>query len=1033
MGSDNTMRPLWRIQLLGGLHAEREGHVLNRFRTRRAAALLGYLALFLHRSHPRETLIGLLWPETEPESGRSRFRQELHSLRQQLEPEGVTPGSVLMSDRFGLRLNPELVQTDVRELERAVQRASHSDPTESICLLTPLVSEQHPGELLPGIYDDWVLPERERVDRLLEKSTRLLAEAYAALATGSKSVSPSPSHLDTSAEAIVRLPATFTRFFGRGEEISQIQQMLTAQSSDRLITITGPGGSGKTRLALEAARPVAASFPAGVFFVPLAEITDPVRVPLVLQQTLRLPPADVQASIEEQVIGVLAVRSPTLLVLDNLEQLLTTTKARTTLTDFLMTLLERAPRITLLATSRRRLNLPSERIVVANSLPLPSAEAALSDLSTTPSIALFADRARSVRPDFAVKERNSVAVAELCRQLDGLPLALELAAARAATLSPAQMLTQLTERLGGRLDTFARRDPPREHEQRHRSLRAAMQWSQELLSPSLQRILAHLSLFQGGWSTDIAGEVLEEPEIEAALEELCASSLVRTVEDSEGALRFYLLETQREFAQEQLSDEERQQTMARLVHTYCNRLRTLRAKYGIPTEPFLLRFIQTEYENIRAALAWCRTTNAFLGMQLSVHLSVFWLMRGQYAEGVYWFDSFTGAAEIEDSIAVAGPETKTLYARIQSSTSAFFYMLGRTQEGLQRNERAAALLEGIPKRDEEAEEWLGWAYFNIGIYYYGRQDYISADQWYAKALVCMRRTTEIRNVAAVFYRLSQATYGAGDIPRAEELLQEAFTLFREDDDYWQGHALALRGAFAVEKEDYQAARRYFEDSLLHLKRIPSSPQHADTEMELAILERELGNLERSRQIGEAVLPVFYASGARPRAAFMLGQLALTAIYQSAYDAAEQYAGEAERIFESLNNESGIGSCLLLRGHIILERDGDSEQAIPLIRRGLMALRYTPLKPEQVPYAFRLLAECALRRGNLHSAGVLVGITAAMNQRLSQRVRTLPLLRSHYAKTAARVQEALGDAAAFDRAFAEGYALSPEAAFDYLSS
>ncbi|MDX1934727.1 MAG: AAA family ATPase [Capsulimonadales bacterium] len=1020
----------WFIHLLGDLRAEREGQVLTQFRTRRAAALLGHLSLFLHRFHPRETVIELLWPETDPDAGRLRLRQELHALRRQLEPAGIPPNTVLIATRFGLKLNPDMVQTDVGQLERAVQRSRQSDPAERVRLLFPLVGGQRPGDLLPGLYDDWVLRERERLAALVDTAFELLTEARIAL---SRARAPFDSREpETSNETEVWLPVTLTRFFGRNDEIARIERMLSGPDADRLVTLTGPGGSGKTRLALEAARKIVGSFPAGVYFVPLAEFTDPARVPLAVQQALRLPPADVQVSVEDQVISVLASRGPTLLVVDNAEHLLTTVKARTCLTDFFRTLLERAPRVSILATSRRRFDLPGERILVADSLPLPSGEALLNDLAATPSIALFADRARSVRADFAVTERNAPALIEICHHLDGLPLALELAAARAAILSPGEILTQLTERFGSSLDLFTQGHSGREQTHRHRSLRAALQWSQDLLPPSLQRILARLSIFPGGWSAEIAGQVLEEVEITAALKELCASSLVRTVETEDGSLRFYLLETQREFAQRQLAPQERSRLLSRLARIYTNHLKLQRERYGIPTEPALLHFIRTEYGNICAALTWCLTDDLIQGIALAVQIFVFWLMRGQYAEGIHWLDALFSRIDSSGLLREVDDGVKTLYARLQVSGSAFLLMLGRPEEALARNERAAEMLIGISVRDTEAEEWLGWAYCHTALAFNARRDYTTGVLWLEKALSCMRRTPETRNAGAILYRLGQAAFHAGDLARAETWLQEAFTLLRSDDDYWQGYALALRAAFAIEKEDYEAARRFFEDSLFHLKRIPSAPQHADTEMELAILERDLGNLSGAKERAEKALHVFSVTGACHRAAVLHSHLALTALYAGDYDAATRHVGEAERRFEAQNEAADAASCLLLRGQIALERDADPDRAARMITRALHALRDTPMRFDKIPAGFHLLAECAWLSGDRYRAAVLLGVACGVRERQSHRARLLPLPQARFDRTVAQVKRAIMDPAAYDLAFAEGYSLSPEAAFALLS-
>ncbi len=308
--------------------------------------------------------------------------------------------------------------------------------------------------------------------------------------------SPSPSFSPSPAPA-GSLPLQFTRFFGREKEIARLRGMLLSEQT-RLVTLTGAGGTGKSRLAIEVGARLRDEFTGGVWFVPLADLSDPRLIAGAVRDALRLLRSP---GIEpmEQVVNALS-RQPALLVLDNFEQLASSGAL------VVLTLLKRVPSLTCLVTSRRRLNVAGEREFPVLLLPLPehSDTRTPEHLMSFPSVQLFVDRAQAARPDFQVTKRNASTVAELCRRLEGIPLAIELAAARAQVLTVAQML----DRISKRFDLLSKRRA--DTTLRHRSLWAAMEWSYQLLSPELQRFFASLSVFRGGWSVEAAERVCFE-------------------------------------------------------------------------------------------------------------------------------------------------------------------------------------------------------------------------------------------------------------------------------------------------------------------------------------------------------------------------------------------------------------------------------------------------------------------------------------------------------------------------------------------
>jgi len=530
----------WHVQVFGRLALHQGSQVITHFESSRVAVLLAYLALFGQRSHPREELCELLWPEIAPEVSRQRLRQALYTLRHQLEPPGVPPGSVLIADRHAVRLNPTAFTCDAVEFERLVRKGHHAE-----------ARALYIGDLLPGYYEDWLLLERYRLEEL-----------YASLPTPSPPAQPTETSLVSPALAEipppaswqpahnlhVSLPSYLTEFLGREEELHRLAAQL---SCARLLTLTGLGGVGKTRLATTVGRSVAFRYDT-VIFVPLADHVAPSQLPETIRLALGLPATS--ASTLEQITTVFA-DSRVLMILDNFEQLVEAGGG-----VVVETLLSRLPHLTCLVTSRRILGVEGEQEFPLSPLPLPSSTESLSEMAQNPGVTLFVRRAQAARPGFHLTEQNRVRILALCTALDGIPLALELAASRIRALTPAEMQVQIQDRF----DWLTRSGPGADKEPRQRSLRAALEWSWRLLSPSQQRFIAACSVFHGGWTIEAARQVCEATDARERLEALVTDSLVVSTPTAEGTTRFRMLETVRAFAQEQLSPDE--QTALRSRH-----------------------------------------------------------------------------------------------------------------------------------------------------------------------------------------------------------------------------------------------------------------------------------------------------------------------------------------------------------------------------------------------------------------------------------------------------------------------------------
>ena len=568
----------WRFELLGQLRASSGDLVITQFGSRKVAALLARLALYPKRAQGREELIDLLWPDAELDTGRNRLRQTLFALRRLLEPPGTA--QVLIVDRSSVRLNPDAFSCDVAEFEAHV-RARDGAAAQALYV----------GELLPGHYDEWIADERSRLaalaDRVEPSADKRASNPSRAAEATSTPTSPPPSvptpepGMRLQATETLRpdrqelLPSYVARFFGRQAEIDQIAQML---DTHRLITLLGPGGSGKTRLAAEVARRRRHAY-AVVAFVALAECSRPDELPARLRAALRLP--DGQGDAVEQLQLYLHTR-PTLLVLDNFEQLVAPGGAQV-----LEQLLQSLPELRLLVSSRRVLDAEGERSFDVPPLPLPGTADDLVACAANPSVALFVDRAQGVRPGFHLSVRNRADIEALCAALEGVPLAIELAASHAHALSVADMRAQMDAHMNARVQSptsprrlsqpapplkaeppsrFAlleRTGPRAARAPRHASLDAAIAWSWQLLSPQDQRCLAALSVFREGFSIDAAAAVWLRPDAHQVLARLIADSLLRSELGPDGGMRYRLFEMVREFVAERLDATERLALRAR--------------------------------------------------------------------------------------------------------------------------------------------------------------------------------------------------------------------------------------------------------------------------------------------------------------------------------------------------------------------------------------------------------------------------------------------------------------------------------------
>lgn len=574
MKQDNEPAPrysslLWRVRLFDGPLLETpSGENIRRFRSQKVGALLAYLALRLGRSCPREELVAAIWPEeNETRIVANRLRVALASLRRQLEPSGIPFGSVLdVSSAGRVCLREETVWCDVDAFER-MYKAGQQKEAASLLM----------GTILPGYYEEWALAARARFDAL---SDQFAEDAEPEPIPENRLASfASLLNSETFPLPLYPLPLYLTRFFGREQETAHLLELLC---NHRLVTLTGPGGMGKTRFAVETVKRRAMP----TVFAALADVTENEQIPGAVLRALGALSA-VDADLTEQLISIFRRRGPVLLLLDNAEHLIEP------IAEWVMRLLASVPDLSLLVTSRQSLNIAGEIVapLAPLSAPLPETPTAL--LVHTPTVALFLDRAKQARPDFMLTARYVDAITQICLLSEGTPLALELAAARVVMQTPAQIADSMAAsllRLQSQQHGLAAR---------HRSLRASIQGSYDLLPPKLRTFFGGLSVFQGGWTMEAARFVTDCPETEAFLEDLARRSLLVVEEnESRSGMRCRFLESIRQFAAELPGDSEREILALRHAQYYL----TLAAEVSEDDIRSLIP-LDAEQENLLTALA----------------------------------------------------------------------------------------------------------------------------------------------------------------------------------------------------------------------------------------------------------------------------------------------------------------------------------------------------------------------------------------------------------------------------------------------
>ena len=623
------------------------------------------------------------------------------------------------------------------------------------------------------------------------------------------------------------LPIQPTPLVGREREVAEVCERLMSPEV-RLLTLTGPGGTGKTRVALQAAAELLEEFEDGAFFVALAALSDPGLVAPTLTQALGV--AESGEKPPEDALKEFVRDSELLFLMDNFEQVLEAT-------PLLEELLAAAPRLKVLATSRAALRLYGEHEfpVPPLALPDPAHVPPPERLTQYEAVRLFVERARAVKPDFSVTNENAPALAEICVRLDGLPLAIELAAARIRLLTPQAMLAKLGSRL--KLLTGGARNLP----ERQRTLRGAIEWSYELLTPEERTLFARLSVFAGGRTLE-AIEAICDPEGELdtldGLESLLEKSLLRQEEGPDGEPRFVMLETIHEFAREKLQESGEAEEIRRLHAEYFLALaEAAEPQLTGPEQVAWFERLEAEHDNMRAALSWSlESGDVELGLKLAGAIEHYWVFRGHLSEAARWLEQalekneevpaavrakalnaasslaiFLGSHERTDAFL---QEAAALYLRLgdERGVARARSRLGHSAADQGDWQRAETLYRESLElgRELQYEDLVANSLINLGWAALCQENYEQATGFCREALTLALENRNKTAVGAAGANLGWAELGKGDHARAAGLFRESLSQFRELNnpvdiaECLEGFA----GVAGARREGQRAARLY---------------------------------------------------------------------------------------------------------------------------------------------------------------------------------------------------------------------------------
>ncbi len=842
-----------RVQLLGAFAIWNGSQKVDKFETRKVAQLAAILAAEPGRSWDRDHLCEILWPGEDPEFARPRMRQALASLRKSLASIKIEPDEFMDQDRVSVALRAET------DLETARRHLGNARPDECFEIV---------GEFVPGFTGEWFDQRRlgikadfERaLGRWVEEESPAQVERMPSIAEGmvasdplneplvraamrahlrfgdpsrarsifeefqerlkrELSLSPSPETLALVSEirrpadrdaiapkisaAETPLPKSNVRrplgpMFGRLADLAALDALAEDESA-RLVSITGPGGIGKTRLSAEWAWRAKSSFE-GIWNLELAAEDRADRILSVIVETLGISRRGAASELDliEDCLGENRVA----LVLDNLEQF------GAEAAEPVHQLLQRCPELFIVVTTRHRLGLSFETELRLEPLPAEN------------SVELFAARARQCSPK--IGDLDPELVREVCERLDGLPLAICLAASRMDVMTLGQIEMQIQDRF--RILETKQADVP----DRHRRLWTSIEWSYDQL-PDFKRAFRDLGVFRGGWTGEAAGKVLAIDDIDSALQHFVQRSLI--VEESrDEVIRFGMLETLREFALEVAGDDERDETRAKHAAYFLERAISLTEK--LPTGEFTAAAaaIEADYDNIRAAFEYLAAIKSDDALRLADEMGAYWYPRQQFHEGLAWTAQALAAVEDGDP---------TRLGECLVTKANFCQRLARFEEGRQCLLQAKGLFERTNNT-----RMVGHALNSLGSNHVYTRQWEQAVEAYRESMKYTAEVGDARMLAAAQANCSHALIQLGEFDAAEEMVMLAL-VYNESvgDKNWHSYNLQTLANLWLGRGDFERARAYLSDSCAMLAELSIDPARGGRHVLLAEIMLKQGAVE----------------------------------------------------------------------------------------------------------------------------------------------------------------------------------------------
>ncbi len=812
--------------------------------TRASQSLLAYLILTTGTPHRREKLAGMFWPDAAEKTARTYLRQELWRIRKAIAAR--TAIEYLSANELSISFNNlDTYWLDVNELKRLPDWPSVQELMDGLSVYT--------GELLPGFYEEWITLEREHLQSLYEKRMGQLLDllgrekrwqemrdwaenwlasspaserTYQGLMLAYKSLGE-PHHVISTYERCVNalkdlglepseqtrallvkrspkinLPIPLTSFIGRETELKEVAGLLR---KSRLVTLTGSGGVGKTRLAIQVVAEVLDLFPDGVWFLDLAPLSDPKLIPNTLMSLLNLHES-VEVPLIQLLVNYFQPRKA-LVVFDNCEHLIDSCA------DLAHTLLSSCEHLSILATSREHLRVAGEISYRVPSLETPNLTSSsnVSDLLKIESIILFTDRAANALFGFEINSQNAVTIAQICQRLDGVPLAIELAAARMKGLSVDQIASRLNDRFH-LLTGGSRTALPR-----HQTLQATFDWSFDGLSDDEQILLRRLSVFAGGWTLEAAEQVCQDQKLPLAkileqLLHLVDKSLV-VAQLCKGDTRYHMLESIRQYAQEKLEEAGESGALRdRHLDYFCSLAEQAHPHLKSSQQILWLERLELEHDNIRFALDWAQHGgDVSKGLRLATELKLFWMFREYFRES---------STILEALLALFQPDEQIqLLARSHRAAGWMHYFAGNRTRSLAHIQMSESFLLRIEPIDK-----IGLADTRTllsELMLYVEHDPVQLRQILDENFKVYQDAGERHDMARTLGRLSTLLHQVGDLENARQVCEQSVALFYACGDQiratQESTSLAV---LAIEEGRYADAREQMERAAVFYEKIP---------------------------------------------------------------------------------------------------------------------------------------------------------------------------------------------------------------------